>query len=172
MTSTNRHVKRWAFAAVMVGGVATGLVTAAGATSATTALHESPMAAQVQQVHREVVALTEKEEGLSTELLQREQQNRLAAELAAATASSQAVTVTPVAPQQAQQSASTIAGSGTRSPLSSPGKPVGTTPTATSTPGPPAYATPGVPESTTTTVSPISPVTPTTLAADGTDGGD
>ncbi len=173
MVPMNRHVKRLALGVAMAGGVATGMVTAASATSSSTALHENPTAAQAQQVHQEVVALTEREEGLKTEVLQREQQQWLAAETAS-TAGSSAVNSAPVAPQQTDQPAPKSTGSRSSSPVSSLGHPIETAPTDTPSPAPPASSTTEPPESTTTTVVPAPPVTSTTLANGGgwSDGGD
>ena len=67
MAPRSTSVKRWIVAVAAAGGVATGVVTAAGATS-TPPAQTSAVSSRAQQLDREVAALTDQERALQSSL--------------------------------------------------------------------------------------------------------
>src|SRR5664280_1175850 len=75
MARRSSSIKKWVLSAAMVGGVATGVVTAAGASTSDGAVHANPTAAEAQQLHDQVLSLTHQEESLTSTLLARHQRS-------------------------------------------------------------------------------------------------
>jgi hypothetical protein len=174
MARRSSSIKKWVLSAAMVGGVATGVVTAAGASTSDGVVHANPTAAEAQQLHDQVLSLTHQEESLTSTLLARHQRSASESPTSTTTGAPSSETVTTEGAKPAGSNAPV-------EPASPATGGTSTAPPVKDTDGPPTAGTGSEPtteptesteppESTTTTPT-TGPVTTTSTTAQGHDGG-
>ena len=107
MVRRSSSIKKWVLSAAMVGGVATGVVTAAGASTSNGAVSQKPTAAEAQQLHDQVLSLTHQEESLTSTLLARHQHPATESVTSTTTGGQSSETVTTESAKPAESTAPT-----------------------------------------------------------------
>jgi len=156
MAAKSRSVKKWVVAVTAAGGVAAGVVNAAGAASSDALPPHSANSAEVQQLDRQVAELTQQEQNLESSL--RSHRAQAAAGASPETTVSGVVTSEPAHPSGDSQGRSVPSSS---IPDSQGGQPaVGSSrgeSQPTSTTGPPDPTPTSGPPVTSTTLTPANP---------------
>jgi len=175
MVRRSSSIKKWVLSAAMVGGVATGVVTAAGASTSNGAVSQKPTAAEAQQLHDQVLSLTHQEESLTSTLLARHQHPATESVTSTTTGGQSSETVTTESAKPAESTApteptpTTAVGTSTVPPVKdADGPPKGGTGSGPTT-EPTESSSTEPPESTTTPTT--GPVTSTSTTAPGHGGG-
>ncbi len=168
MTGKSNSLKEWLVGAAVVGGVATGAVTAAGAASSAGKPQATPNALEAQRLHNEVIELTQHELTLQGSLKAHRTPSTTTAGVLPSTGAgapsaraSAPVAFEPASSQTTEPPGQNVHGTSTTAPVS-PSDPPATEPSTTE----PGVTTTTEPATTTTTSS-----TTTTRPDSGDDSG-